>query len=50
MLAPRREVWVDEATRRVSRYNLACINHALYAGDTVALSAEPGLWLRHMGG
>lgn len=28
----RREVWVDE-DGRVVRYNLAYINHALYAGD-----------------
>ena len=29
----RREVWVDEATGCISRYNLAYINHKLYAGD-----------------
>ncbi len=29
----RREIWVDEATDRVSRYNLAYINHSLHAGD-----------------
>lgn len=29
----RREVWVDEATKQVTRYNLAYINHKLYAGD-----------------
>lgn len=29
----RREVWVDEATGRISRYNLAYINHKLHAGD-----------------
>jgi hypothetical protein len=29
----RREVWIDVATGRVTRYNLAYINHDLYAGD-----------------
>ena len=29
----RREVWVDKATGRVTRYNLAYINHKLFAGD-----------------
>ncbi len=29
----RREVWVDEATRQITRYNLAYINHRLHAGD-----------------
>jgi hypothetical protein len=29
----RREVWGDEATRKVTRYNLAYINHQLNAGD-----------------
>lgn len=29
----RREIWVDSMTGRVTRYNLAYINHALYAGD-----------------
>lgn len=29
----RREIWVDEATGRVCRYNLAYINHALHQGD-----------------
>lgn len=29
----RREVWVDSKTGRVTRYNLAYINHALFAGD-----------------
>lgn len=28
----RREVWIDE-TGKVTRYNLAYINHSLYAGD-----------------
>ena len=28
----RREVWIDE-TGKVTRYNLAYINHNLYAGD-----------------
>ncbi|MCA1322569.1 DUF6516 family protein [Herbaspirillum sp. alder98] len=30
--ALRREVWVDQQCQ-VTRYNLAYINHALYAGD-----------------
>ena len=29
----RREVWVDPLTREVTRYNLAYINHKLFAGD-----------------
>ena len=29
----RREVWINEATRQVSRYNLAYINHNVFAGD-----------------
>ena len=29
----RREVWVDAATGKVTRYNLAYINHRLFAGD-----------------
>ena len=29
----RREVWVDSISGKVSRYNLAYINHRLYAGD-----------------
>lgn len=29
----RREIWVDEITGRVTRYNLAYINHSLHAGD-----------------
>jgi hypothetical protein len=29
----RREVWVDEASKRVTRYNLAYINHQIYSGD-----------------
>ena len=29
----RREVWVDKATGRVTRYHLAYINHKLFAGD-----------------
>lgn len=29
----RREVWVNKATGRVTRYNLAYINHKLFAGD-----------------
>ena len=29
----RREVWVDEATKKISRYNLAYINHHIHHGD-----------------
>lgn len=29
----RREVWIDDATGEVARYNLAYINHRLFAGD-----------------
>jgi len=29
----RREVWIDKATGRVTRYNLAYINHSLFAAD-----------------
>lgn len=29
----RREIWVDEATGKLTRYNLAYINHNIHAGD-----------------
>lgn len=29
----RREIWVDSITGKITRYNLAYINHRLYAGD-----------------
>lgn len=29
----RREVWVDIKTGRVTRYNLAYINHSIFSGD-----------------
>ncbi len=29
----RREIWVDENSGKVTRYNLAYINHRLFAGD-----------------
>lgn len=29
----RREVWVDEITKKLTRYNLAYINHNIYSGD-----------------
>lgn len=29
----RREVWIDEATGSVTRYNLAYVNHSVYQGD-----------------
>lgn len=29
----RREIWVDESTGNVTRYNLAYINYSLHAGD-----------------
>ena len=29
----RREVWVDTVTKKITRYNLAYINHNIHAGD-----------------
>lgn len=29
----RREVWIDEVTKKITRYNLAYINHTIHAGD-----------------
>lgn len=29
----RREIWIEESTGKVTRYNLAYINHNLHAGD-----------------
>jgi len=29
----RREIWVDSKTKQVTRYNLAYINHQIFAGD-----------------
>lgn len=29
----RREIWVDEVNGKITRYNLAYINHNIYAGD-----------------
>jgi hypothetical protein len=29
----RREIWVDETTRKVTRYNLAYINHNIHPAD-----------------
>lgn len=29
----RREIWIDEGTGRVTRCNLAYINHNIHAGD-----------------
>ena len=29
----RREVWIDEATGQITRYNLAYINHHIFTGD-----------------
>lgn len=29
----RREIWVDQSTKRVTRYNLAYINHNMHSGD-----------------
>ena len=29
----RREVWVDQSSGRVTRYNLAYVNHRLFSGD-----------------
>lgn len=45
----RREVWVD-AKGRVTRYNLAYINHAIYAGDNgrvVGYDNQHGFHHRH---
>ena len=45
----RREIWVDE-TGRVSRYNLAYINHQIYAGDNgrvVGYDNQHGVHHRH---
>ena len=29
----RREVWVDDVTKKVTQYNLAYINHHIHSGD-----------------
>lgn len=29
----RREVWVNKLTKKITRYNLAYINHLIYSGD-----------------
>ena len=29
----RREIWVDAVTGKITRYNLAYINHCMHAGD-----------------
>ena len=29
----RREIWIDEGSGKVTRYNLAYINHKIFAGD-----------------
>jgi hypothetical protein len=29
----RREIWIDDVTGRVTRYNLTYIDHKLFAGD-----------------
>ena len=29
----RREVWINETTKKITRYNLAYINHHIYSGD-----------------
>lgn len=29
----RREVWIDEVTKKVTRYNLAYLNHNIHSGD-----------------
>jgi hypothetical protein len=45
----RREIWVDEQGR-VTRYNLAYINHALYRGDNgrvVGYDNQHGYHHRH---
>ena len=49
----RREVWVDEATGRVVRYNLAYINHRLVTGDNGRVvgydNAHDGHHRHHLG-
>lgn len=49
----RREVWVDESTRQVTRYNLAYINHNLYGldnGRVVGYDNAHGYHHRHCKG
>lgn len=49
----RREVWVDESTRQVTRYNLAYINHNLYGldnGRVVGYDNAHGYHHRHYKG
>ncbi len=29
----RREIWIDENTKKITRYNLAYINHSIFRGD-----------------
>lgn len=29
----RREIWIDTVSKKITRYNLAYINHRLFAGD-----------------
>ncbi len=29
----RRDVWIDETSKKITRYNLAYINHHIHAGD-----------------
>ena len=29
----RREVWINKLTKKITRYNLAYINHLIYSGD-----------------
>ncbi len=49
----RREVWVDETTDQVTRYNLAYINHNLYGldnGRVVGYDNAHGYHHRHFKG
>ena len=49
----RREVWVDDSTGTVIRYNLAYINHNIFAGDNgrvLGFDNKHGFHHRHFKG
>jgi hypothetical protein len=49
----RREVWIDDVTGIVTRYNLAYINHIIFAGDNgrvLGFDNKHGLNHRHFKG
>lgn len=49
----RREVWIDETTGAVTRYNLAYINHLIFVGDNgrvVGFDNKHGSHHRHIKG